>query len=59
MPHNPEPEPVVLPAVDDPPADGVWRDHDDITPTAAEIAEGNRLGATIDPHNDHDNGGVT
>jgi hypothetical protein len=49
-------EPVDLPQLDEPPRSGVFLDHDDLELTAAEIAEGKRLGETIDPDDDTDSG---
>lgn len=54
-------EPRELPPIDDPPKSGVWVDHEEWfgNLTAEEIAEGNRLGQTIDIDDDDDNGGVS
>lgn len=49
----------LLPELDAPPRDGVFRHLEDQPATAAEMAEGNRLGALIDLEDDGDNGGVT
>ena len=51
-------EPVDLPVVDEPPRSGVFVEHDELELTDAEIAEGNRLGETIDPDDDEDSGDV-
>lgn len=50
---------TLLPAIDQPPADGVYRDAEVRAfgrLTAEEIAAGNALGATIDTDDDTDNG---
>jgi hypothetical protein len=49
---------VVYP--DDPPKSGVWVDNDAVVsaPTEEEIAEGKRLGETIDADDDDDSGDV-
>lgn len=44
--------------VDQPPKDGTWADWDGAQHDPATIAEGNRLGNTIDPDDDNDNGGI-
>lgn len=43
---------------DEPPKSGEWVDVHDVlmNPTEEEIAEGDRLGSTIDPEDDEDNG---
>lgn len=48
---------TTLPAIDDEP-EGEYVDHEDffLDPTPEEIAEGNRLGATIDVDDDLDTG---
>lgn len=51
----PDPE---MPNVDQPPQSGVFVEHDDLTLTAAEIADGNLLGEAIDLDDDDDNGGA-
>lgn len=50
---------VELPAIDQPPKDGIYRDAEVRAfgrLTDAEIAAGNQLGATIDPDDDGDSG---
>jgi hypothetical protein len=42
--------------VDEPPADGVWRDWDGAQLDPAMVEEGNRLGLAIDVDDDEDNG---
>jgi hypothetical protein len=49
------PEPTTGP-LDAPPKDGVWRDWDGAQLDPATIAEGNRLGESIDAGDDEDNG---
>jgi hypothetical protein len=48
----------MLPELDTEPSSGVYIEHDDLTPTEEEIAEGNRMGETIDWDDDDDNGGI-
>lgn len=47
-----------LPAVDTPPQSGAFVEHDELVLTDEEIAEGNRLGGSIDILDDADNGNV-
>jgi hypothetical protein len=49
--------PLVGP-VDEPPKDGVFRDWDGAQLDPELVAEGNRLGESIDTEDDDDNGGV-
>jgi hypothetical protein len=48
--------PGTLPALDTPPPDNVWTEHDDLSLTPREIATGNGLGSIIATSNDEDNG---
>lgn len=47
------PAEFILPE-DEPPKNGEWYEHTPLT--EEEIAQGNRLGNTIDPENDEDSG---
>jgi hypothetical protein len=47
---------TTLPAVDTPPENGEWVEHDDLKPTDEEIAKGNELGKKINTDDDEDNG---
>lgn len=48
--------PETLPAVDTPPATGVWVEHDMLELTDDEIVAGNHQGEAVDINDDDDNG---
>lgn len=48
--------PETLPAIDTPPTNGVYVEHDDLVLTPQEAHRGNYLGFRIKTNNDDDNG---
>lgn len=52
----PKPEQKLLPAVDTPPASGVFVDHDEVELDIDEVLDGNALGDMIEIEDDEDNG---
>jgi hypothetical protein len=56
--HDDGSETAIVTPEDDPPRSGAWVDPEDFMaePTDAELAEGERLGRSIDVDNDDDNG---